>query len=74
MAITNKQKRQLSCHFCPKKGLRNCNCNKFWKEIYRAHRDEILEIYHNRPDEIPDIYRNTRPPQPQVAKEGSNSS
>ena len=64
MAISNKQKRQLTCQFCPKKGQKpRCECKKFWKEIYHNHRDEILAIYHNG-----------NPPQPQAAKEKNNSS
>ena len=46
MAITNKQKRQLTCQFCPKKGQRaGCSCKKYWKEVYREHREDILKIY-----------------------------
>ena len=45
MAISNKIKRELTCQFCKKK-KGNCRCNKYWKEVYREHREEILNIYH----------------------------
>lgn len=60
MAISNQTKRRLACQFCPKKGKRfDCECKKFWKEIYKKHRDEILELYH---DEISKFQNNTSPP------------
>ncbi len=46
MAISNAQKRQLTCQFCPEQKL-GCKCKKRWKDIYRDHRDEILAMYHN---------------------------
>ena len=59
MAISNNQKRKLTCQFCPKQKT-GCKCQKFWKQIYREHRDEILELYHS-----------STPPQPQVAQKDS---
>ena len=47
MAISNKQKRQLTCQFCPKR-KNNCQCKKYWKIVYAENRDKILEMYHNR--------------------------
>jgi len=45
MSISNKAKRRLTCQFCPRQKA-GCKCNKFWKEIYRENRKEILGIYH----------------------------
>ena len=45
MAISNKTKRELTCLFCPKR-KDGCKCDKYWKIIYREHREEILNIYH----------------------------
>ncbi len=45
MAISNAQKRKLTCQFCTRKHG-NCRCNKYWKEVYKENREKILEIYH----------------------------
>lgn len=45
MAISNRTKRELTCQFCPKQKI-GCKCDKYWKNIYREHREEILNIYH----------------------------
>lgn len=45
MSISNKTKRRLTCQFCPKQ-RKGCKCNKYWKEVYHKHREEILKIYH----------------------------
>ena len=48
MAISNETKRRLTCQFCPKKGKKNdCRCKKYWKIIYKEHRDEILNLHQN---------------------------
>ena len=49
--ISNKTKRRLTCHFCPKQNSCKRKCKKEWKEIYHKHRDEILEI--NRLSKFP---------------------
>ena len=46
MAISNKQKRHLTCQFCPRK-KDNCQCKKYWKTIYKENRGKILEIHHS---------------------------
>ncbi len=46
MAISNAQKRQLTCQFCDKK-KDNCQCKKYWKQVYQENRDKILKIYQN---------------------------
>ena len=60
MAISNKQKRKLTCQFCPRQKP-GCKCQKFWKTVYLQNRDKILEIYHN-----------SKPPQSQAANKDSN--
>ena len=52
MAISNVEKRTLTCRFCPKRKP-NCKCDKYWKRIYRNHREEILEIYRNNKTQLP---------------------
>jgi len=49
MAISNKAKRKITCQFCTKK-RGNCRCQKYWKEVYKEHREEILDIYHRTKD------------------------
>lgn len=46
MAISNRIKRELTCQFCQKQ-KNGCKCDKYWKNIYRQHREEILKIYHS---------------------------
>lgn len=45
MAISNRTKRKLTCQFCDRQKI-GCKCDKYWKSIYREHREEILTIYH----------------------------
>ena len=45
MSISNNTKRKLTCQFCDKQ-KEGCECKKYWKSIYREHREEILNIYH----------------------------
>ena len=46
MAISNKNKRKLTCQFCEKQKV-GCKCDKYWKNVYREHREEILKLYHS---------------------------